>query len=120
MHRLRVQYAVRLASTTTASPQVPKKRLVLQYVYDATTAEELALKRAPLRPAHLAYIADNPAVLMGGAFSEPPMGAMIVFDGASKEIVENFARCDPYVTGKLVKGFTIREWVVVFDRTRLA
>jgi uncharacterized protein len=103
-------------SSTLASPEIPKKLLLLQYEYDAATPDELALRRAPLRAAHLAYAANYPCLQLGGAFSEPPMGGLLVFGGASKSHVEGFAKADPYVVGKLVRSYSIREWVVVLER----
>jgi uncharacterized protein YciI len=105
----------------TASPAAPKKLFALHYTYDAGSVEELAQKRAPLRGAHLAHATaarDAGLLALGGAFSDAPAGGLLVFQ-ASRAQVEAFAREDPYVTGRLVRSFTIREWVVVIERGEL-
>ena len=104
---------------STASPAAPKKWFALQYTYDANTIEDLVLKRAPFRGAHLAHATaarDAGLLAFGGAFSDCPTGGLLIFDGASKEQVETFARTDPYVVSRLVKSFAVREWVVVLER----
>lgn len=103
-----------------ATPAAPKTLLALQYVYDAENLDELISKRTPLRGLHLAHAAaarDAGILLLGGAFSDAPMGALLVFQGASKAEVEVFAKNDPYVKGRLVKSFAVREWTVVIERS---
>lgn len=102
----------------TASPAAPKKLFALQYLYDAESVEDLARKRAPLRGAHLTHATaarDAGLLALGGAFSDAPAGGLLVFD-ATRAQVEAFARDDPYVLGRLVRSFSIREWVVVVER----
>jgi uncharacterized protein YciI len=94
---------------------------ILFYDYGASSLDELAAKRAPLRPSHLAHVQaalERGALGLGGAFSDTagPMGAAIVFrPSASRQDVEAFARADPYVTGGLVSAWRVREWTVVAD-----
>ena len=50
---------------------------------------------------------------LGGAFADEPPGAVIIFRAPSRDVVESFARTDPYVVGGLVKGWTVRQWTTV-------
>lgn len=73
-------------------------------------------KRMPHRPAHLQMINDahgRGEIVMAGALGDPPDGALIVFHADSADVVERFAKADPYVTGGLVKGWRVRPWTVV-------
>jgi uncharacterized protein len=40
-------------------------------------------------------------------------GAMLLFSAPSKDLVEDFARKDPYVTGGLVTEWRVRAWTTV-------
>jgi uncharacterized protein len=51
--------------------------------------------------------------LLGGAFADPVDGAVLFFSTHSKDVVEAFAKVDPYVTGGLVTEWTVREWTTV-------
>lgn len=50
---------------------------------------------------------------LGGAFADPVDGAVLFFEAASKDAVEQFAKDDPYVTGGLVTKWIVREWTTV-------
>ena len=50
---------------------------------------------------------------MGGAIGDPPHGALIVFDVAGPEQVEEFAASDPYVLNGLVTARRVEPWAVV-------
>jgi len=107
-----------------ASPQ-PVAHVLLEYIYDASSAEELAARRAPLRPAHLAHANAARArgeLLLGGAVSGGGngLGGLLVFRGVSEEAVRAFALADPYVAGRvvetgrpLVRSWSTRSWAVV-------
>ena len=104
---------------SAASPTSPKKMFALFYNYDAKNADDLAVKRLPLRGAHLKHAnaaRDSGLLFLGGAFSDSPTGGLLIFDGASRAQVEAFAASDPYVQGRLVSSFSVREWVVVVER----
>lgn len=73
-------------------------------------------KRTPHRPAHLALVRDAQArgeIRMAGALGDPPEGALLVFDVPAADVVERFARADPYVTGGLVTRWRVLPWAVV-------
>jgi uncharacterized protein YciI len=61
-----------------------------------------------MRPAAFLYALE---LLMAGALDNP-LGALLVFRADSTEVVESFARADPYVARKLVKSWQIRPWTV--------
>ncbi|WP_198947643.1 YciI-like protein [Haematobacter missouriensis] len=73
-------------------------------------------RREALRADHLAHARAAVArgeLALGGAFADEPPGAVIIFRAPSREVVERFARADPYVTGGLVSGWTVRQWTTV-------
>jgi uncharacterized protein YciI len=85
---------------------------VLLYDY---VPDYLALRGA-LRKAHFQHASESMArgeFQMGGAFTEPVDGALLVFRAKDRAVVEDFARNDPYVKGGLVTGWRVREWTVV-------
>ncbi len=73
-------------------------------------------RRKALRSAHLAHaraaIARGELVL-GGAFADPPYAAASFFKAPSAEVVEAFAKADPYVQNGLVTKWRVREWITV-------
>ena len=73
-------------------------------------------RRPQFRGAHLAHARAALArgeLRMAGAYADPVDGAALFFSAASKSVVEQFAKSDPYVTGGLVTGWTVREWTTV-------
>jgi len=83
-------------------------------IYDVI--DGFADKRMPHRPAHLTQINDahgRGELVMAGALGNPPEGALIVFKADSAEVVERFARADPYVTEGLVTRWRVLPWNVV-------
>ena len=73
-------------------------------------------RRAPLRAQHLALAEKSHSrgeMILGGAFSDPPDRALLVFRGADKSVAESFAKNDPYVLNGLVKHWEVRAWTVV-------
>jgi uncharacterized protein YciI len=78
--------------------------------------EDVVEKRAPLRPGHLAYVAEWKAdgrIVMAGALGTPPTGALFVFDVEDPARVEEFVAGDPYVSGAIVTGHRVVPWNVV-------
>jgi len=73
-------------------------------------------RRAPFRSAHLALARAAAArgdLVLGGAFANPPDGAVLLFRGASPAVAEAFATQDPYVQNGLVRRWYVREWTTV-------
>jgi len=83
-------------------------------MYDVV--DGFAEKRMPHRPAHLSKINEahgRGEIVMAGALGTPPEGALIVFKTDSADVVERFARADPYVTEGLVTRWRVVPWNVV-------
>jgi uncharacterized protein YciI len=75
------------------------------------------LERRPrFRGAHIQYArtsVERGELVLGGAFADPVDGAVLLFSGPSPDLVEKFAREDPYVTGGLVTAWKVRAWTTV-------
>jgi uncharacterized protein len=73
-------------------------------------------RRGAYRNEHLqkAWAAsDRGALVMAGALEDPTDGAMLVFQGDSPAVAEEFARDDPYVLNGLVTRWRVRTWNTV-------
>lgn len=73
-------------------------------------------RRPAFRGPHIQYARQFVArgeLLLGGAFADPVDGAVLFFSAPSKDLVEDFARKDPYVTGGLVTNWKVRAWTTV-------
>ena len=75
------------------------------------------LERRPAYLAeHLTYAwdaADRGELLIAGAYADPVDGSVLLFVGDDKEVAEEFARADPYVTNGLIASWHVREWTTV-------
>lgn len=79
-------------------------------------SEDYVEKRGRFRDAHLKKAWESIArneMILGGALADPTDGAVILFRAESREVVENFAKSDPYVQNGLVTHWYIREWNTV-------
>lgn len=88
------------------------KHYMLFYQVVADHAE----RRAPHRSLHLkrAWEAhERGELVLGGALTDGPAGAMLLFRGDSPRVAEAFAEGDPYVTQGLVTNWWVSEWVTV-------
>lgn len=73
-------------------------------------------RRAPFRAAHITVARQAVArgeLVLGGAFADPPDGAVLLFRGTSPAVAEAFAANDPYVKNGLVRKWYVREWTTV-------
>lgn len=73
-------------------------------------------RRRPWRAAHLAYAQPYAArgeLLLGGALDQPVDGAVLLFQADAPDLVEDFARSDPYVRQGLVVRWRVRPWLTV-------
>jgi len=52
-------------------------------------------------------------LILAGALADPVDGAVLLFEGDTAEVAENFARADPYVRNGLVKRWRVRTWTTV-------
>jgi uncharacterized protein YciI len=85
--------------------------LLLEYAL----AEDYLERRTALREEHLSLARaahDRGELLLAGALPDPYDRAVLVW-AAPREVVERFAREDPYVVQGLVTGWTVRDWNVV-------
>eukprot|EP01119_Soliformovum_irregulare_P008208 TRINITY_DN2127_c0_g1_i2.p1 TRINITY_DN2127_c0_g1~~TRINITY_DN2127_c0_g1_i2.p1 ORF type:complete len:115 (-),score=21.09 TRINITY_DN2127_c0_g1_i2:153-497(-) len=93
-------------STHQNIPTVPRHK-ILTYKY----VEDVAEKRPPHRAAHLAHakaFSDKGSLILGGATQNPLDQGILIFEGVSREEVEDFAKNDPYVRNGIVSDYTIR------------
>jgi len=85
--------------------------LLLEY----TLVEDYLERRTALREEHLALARaahERGELLLAGALPDPYDRALLVWT-APREVVEEFARHDPYVVHGLVRSWTVRPWNVV-------
>ncbi len=86
------------------------------YMLIYKTVDNYVEKRAPFRSEHLSYAEAFRArgeLFMGGALADPADTAILVFKAASRAVVEDFARNDPYVRAGLIMEWSVRPWAVV-------
>lgn len=88
----------------------------MHYLLFYDVVDDYVTRRVPLRAAHVGYAREAIArgeLVLGGAFANPPDGAVLLFRGSSPAIAERFAEQDPYVANGLVKKWRVREWATV-------
>ena len=88
-------------------------RHVLIYEY---VEENVLEARAPHRAGHIGLFrrfTDEGRILLGGAFGDPPKGAIIVFASDSPADAEEFASIDPYVANGVVTNWRVEPYNVV-------
>ena len=81
------------------------------HVVDDYIARRVAFREQHLRLARAAH--QRGELVLGGAMSDPPDLALLVFRVADKGVIEEFVRNDPYVVNGLVERWEIRPWTVV-------
>ena len=83
----------------------------MHYLLFYEIGEDYVTRRAKFREAHLdkAWKASDRGELVLG-------GAVLLFNADSPDVVENFARSDPYVISGAVKRWYVREWTTVAGR----
>jgi uncharacterized protein YciI len=89
---------------------------VMHYLLFYDVVDDYVTRRVPLRSAHLGYArpyVERGELILGGALASPPDAAILLFQAASPEPAETFARNDPYVLNGLVRRWWIREWTTV-------
>ena len=92
-----------------------KKLYVLEYKY----VENIVEKRAPIRGAHLEYankFVNENILVAGGALVPTFAKGMLLFRTNDIEVVNNFAKNDPYVQKGLVTNFEVSEWSVAVGK----
>jgi len=56
---------------------------------------------------------DRGELRLGGALTESTPGAVLLFEGESAKVAEDFAKQDPYVLNGLVISWQVNEWSIV-------
>jgi uncharacterized protein YciI len=88
----------------------------MHYLLFYEVGDDYMARRAKFRHAHLERAweaSERGELLLAGALADPADGAVLLFEGESPEVAENFARVDPYVTNGIVKRWHVREWKTV-------
>lgn len=80
-----------------------------------STVDDFVQKRIPLRKSHYEHVQEafeKGSLLKAGALGKPVDGVVFVFKGEQEEVIEEFAKNDPYVANGLVSDWAIRLWNV--------
>jgi uncharacterized protein YciI len=88
----------------------------MHYLLFYEYVDDVLERRPPFRKAHLTAAwesHDRGELVLGGAYANPVDGALFLFKADSPAVAEEFAKTDPYVTGGIVKRWTVREWSTV-------
>ena len=83
-------------------------------MYDAV--DNYVTARVPYRKAHLLHAMaahQRGEIILAGALANPADGAVLVFQGDSPKVAEDFAKADPYVVNGLITRWKVREWTTV-------
>ncbi len=88
----------------------------MHYLLMYELAPDYLERRGAFRDEHLgkAWAAQSRGELvLAGALAEPADSAVFLFDCASAEPVEAFAKADPYVANGIVVRWRVRPWTTV-------
>lgn len=88
----------------------------MHYLLFYELASDYLERRAALRDEHLALAwqaYERGELLLGGALADPLDGAILLFQGQSPAVAEQFATADPYVRHGLVTAWRVRAWTTV-------
>jgi uncharacterized protein len=86
------------------------------YVLIYHLADDYMTRRGQFREEHLKLsrgLNEENKLILGGAFSDPPDKALLIFRVADKSVIEDFIKNDPYVKNGLIAKWEIRPWTVV-------
>ena len=75
----------------------------------------------PHRENHLAYASACPELVAGGAHkdrNDAVTGGLMIFKTNSPDVVDDFAKRDPYVVAGLVPSYDIQEWIVAVGEVK--
>lgn len=78
-------------------------------------------KRVAFRAHHIEFITPyyrRGELLLGGAYEDTRDGALLIFDVEDPELIENFARLDPYVKNGIVIAWELRKWNVAIGNRK--
>jgi len=78
--------------------------------------DDFVSRRAAFREEHLRLARESHSrgeLVLAGALTDAPAGALLVFHSPDASAVEAFAQRDPYVANGVVKQWKVRPWTVV-------
>jgi hypothetical protein len=88
----------------------------MHYLLFYELSKDYLERRGEFRTEHLSLAwraVDRGEMVLAGALGEPVDEAILMFQGESPEVAEQFARTDPYVTHGLVRKWRVRSWSTV-------
>jgi uncharacterized protein len=88
----------------------------MHYLLFYEYAPDYLTRRAELRPSHLKLAwqaSERGELLLGGALADPVDSGILLFQGDSPAVAEQFAAADPYVLNGLVIHWRVRPWTTV-------
>ena len=89
----------------------------MHYLLSYEYVEDMAERRAPYRAGHLELARaahERGELLLAGAYSETPAGAVLLFRGEDPAVAEAFVAADPYARNGLVCRWQVRPLHVAF------
>jgi uncharacterized protein YciI len=91
------------------------------YLLEYEMTADYPQRRAEFRGEHLALAwaaSDRGEMILGGPLKDG-IGLML-FRSANSEVVETFARSDPYTINGLVAAWRVREWITTVGASALS
>jgi uncharacterized protein YciI len=88
----------------------------MYYLLTYDVIPEYLEKREQFRKSHLQLAlsaVSRGELRLGGALTAPSLGAVLLFEGESAKVAEDFAAQDPYVLNGLVTSWYVNEWSIV-------
>ena len=88
----------------------------MHYLLFYDLAPDYLERRGALRREHLALAwksQESGRLILGGVLDDPVDRAVLLFEGDSPEVAEQFAQTDPYVRHGLVLQWRVRKWTTV-------
>lgn len=88
----------------------------MHYLLCYDLAPDYLERRGQFRDEHLklAWEAqERGEIVIAGALADPADMAVLMFKAESADLVERFAKADPYVIQGLVKSYRVRQWNTV-------
>lgn len=88
----------------------------MHYLLCYDLAPDYLERRGQFRDEHLklAWEAqERGEIVIAGALADPADMAVLMFKAESADLVERFAKADPYVIHGLVKSYRVRQWNTV-------
>lgn len=88
----------------------------MHYLLFYEIVDDYVERRKEFRGLHLEHAwraNERGELLLAGALANPVDGTVLLFQGDSPHVAEEFANRDPYVTNGLVSKWWVREWTTV-------